>query len=154
VERWLRAEADAAGERDHAAHAHDVKRHDDHIRAFSVRREAPASAAGLTAWLNMLAGLRGANLLRVKGLVNVDGRPVVVQAVQSVLHEPRVLERWPSEDHGTRIVFITRDMEQAEVERTLALFDLQAPQERGRSAFDPEAYARFVELAQGFARGN
>ena len=150
VERWLKMEADpGAG----ATHAHAVKRHDDRIRTFSLRRDAPASAAGLTAWLNMLAGLRGANLLRVKGLVNVDGKPVVVQAVQSVLHEPQVLERWPSADHGTRIVFITRDMERAEIEGTLALFDLPAPEKSG-GAFDPEAYARFVRLAQGFAREN
>jgi G3E family GTPase len=154
VERWLRVEAGArggAGEQGHA-HAHDVERHDDRIRTFALRRDAPVSAAGLTAWLNMLAGLRGANLLRVKGLVNVDGEPVVVQAVQSVLHEPRVLERWPSEDHGTRIVFITRDLERAEVEKTLTLFDLHAPSGRGAGAFDPEAYARFVQLAQGFVR--
>ena len=158
VERWLNAEANAgiggARDRDHAGHAHDVERHDDHIRTFALRRDTPVSASGLTAWLNMLAGLRGANLLRVKGLVNVDGKPVVVQAVQSVLHEPRVLECWPSEDHDTRIVFITRDLEPAEVERTLALFDLHAPRERGGGAFDPEAYARFVQLAQGFVREN
>jgi G3E family GTPase len=149
VERWLSAEVAAA--HDHA-HAHEVKRHDDRIRTFSLRRDTPVNAAGLTAWLNLLAGLRGANLLRVKGLVNVDGQPVVVQAVQSVLHEPCVLERWPSADHGTRIVFITRDLEQAEVERTLALFDLPTPPERSAGAFDPEAYARFVQLAQAFSR--
>jgi G3E family GTPase len=154
VERWLNAEAHARAsvphEPGHAIHMPDFNRHDDRIRTFSLRREAPASAAGLTAWLNMLAGLRGANLLRVKGLVNVEGRPVLVQAVQSVLHEPQVLERWPSGDHGTRIVFITRDMERAEVERTLPLFDLSPPQEQGARSFDPQAYARFVELAQGF----
>jgi len=154
VERWLSAETAAGvGDHDHADQAHDAERHDDRIRTFALRRDAPASAAGLTAWLNMLAGLRGANLLRVKGLVNVEGRPVVVQAVQSVLHEPRVLERWPSADHSTRIVFITRDLEQAEIEPTLALFDLHAPR-RGAAAFDAEAYARFVQLAQGFVREN
>ena len=158
VERWLSAEAYAKTsvpcDLGHTVHAHATNRHDDHIRTFSLRRDAPTSAAGLTAWLNMLAGLRGANLLRVKGLVNVDGNPVVVQAVQSVLHEPRALEHWPSEDHGTRIVFITRDMEPAEVEKTLALFDLSPPRKESTCAFDAEAYASFVALAQGFRQEN
>lgn len=157
-ERWLScgAIAESGGTHDghDAGHAHRAGPHDDRIRTFVLRREAPTSAAGLTAWLNMLAGLRGASLLRVKGLVNVDGRPVVVQAVQSVLHEPRVLERWPSDDHATRIVFITRDLEQAEVQKTLALFDLELPRAQPAAGFDPEAYARFVRLAQGFAREN
>jgi G3E family GTPase len=148
VERWLAEEAYAAEARSHAHHAHDRNRHDDHIRAFALRREVPVTATGLTAWLDLLAGLRGANLLRVKGLVNVEGRPVVVQAVQSVVHEAVMLERWPSEDRGTRIVFITRDMEQAEIAGTMALFDLNPAHTAG--AIDPEAYARFVEMAGAF----
>ena len=57
-----------------------------------------------------MAALKGANLLRVKGIVNVAGSPVVVHVVQSVIHEPVVLESWPSADRSTRIVFITRGM--------------------------------------------
>lgn len=151
VERWLGEEAYAQAERvgrhahDHSAH--DVNRHDDRIRAFALRHEAPITADGMTAWLNLLAGLRGANLLRVKGIVNVEGTPVVVQAVQSVLHEPLALECWPSADRSTRIVFITRDMERAEVERTLALFNLNPAPVAGVGMIDPETYARFVEMA-------
>ena len=151
VERWLSEEAYAgAGQHDHEAHVHDVNRHDDHIRAFSLRHDAPITMTGLAAWLDMLAGLRGANLLRVKGLINVEGEPVVVHAVQSVLHEPLMLERWPSDDHGTRIVFITRDLRREEIEKTLALFSLNPARRPAGSALDPEAYARFVELAGAF----
>ena len=59
-------------------------------------------------WLDMLASLRGANLLRVKGVLNVEGDPVVVHAVQTVVHEPVVLDAWPTDDHRSRLVFITR----------------------------------------------
>jgi hypothetical protein len=86
----------------------------------------------------------------VKGLVNVEGAPVVVHAVQSVLHEPLALARWPSEDRSTRIVFITRDMGRIEVERTLALFELNPAQSAGTQMIDPDAYARFTELASAF----
>jgi G3E family GTPase len=149
VERWLREDAYASAPAHGHTHAQDVNRHDAHIRAFSLRHEKPVSGSGLTAWLNLLAGLRGVNLLRVKGLVNVEGRPVVVQAVQSVLHEPVELERWPSADHASRIVFITRDMAREEVERTLVLFDLHPGQPSGNT-FDLEAYQRFVQMAGAF----
>ncbi len=150
VERWLREDAYAANpEHAHAHHHPDVNRHDAHIRAFSLRHKNPISGSGLTAWLNMLAGLRGVNLLRVKGLVNVEGRPVVVQAVQSVLHEPVELDCWPDDDHTSRIVFITRDMPREEVERTLALFDLNPGLPNGKT-FDLEAYQRFVQMAGAF----
>ena len=154
VERWLSEAAYAGhaqhGEHGNLAHAHDVNRHDGHIRAFALRHDGPITMTGLAAWLDLLAGLRGANLLRVKGLVNVEGEPVVVHAVQSVLHEPVRLERWPCDDRGSRIVFITRDMRREEVEKTLALFNLNPARPAAGGAFDPQAYARFAELAGAF----
>ena len=151
VERWLGEDA-----YHEAAHAHgeanDVNRHDAHIRAFCVRHEAPVSSAGLMAWLNLLAGLKGAHLLRVKALVNVDGEPIVVHAVQSVIHEPIVLDTWPSADRSTRIVFIVRDMERHDIERTLELFDLHVAERPAGALIDPHEYARFVQAAARLRR--
>jgi G3E family GTPase len=157
VERWLNEQAypgiDESGEHVHEPGKDGADPHAGHIRSFSLRHGAPVTMTGLAAWLNLLAGLRGARLLRVKGLVNVEGNPVVVHAVQSVLHEPVMLDRWPSEDHDTRIVFITRNLRREEVEGTLALFGLNPARARAAGAFDPEAYARFVELAGAFQPG-
>jgi G3E family GTPase len=155
VERWLNEAAFVKAEHT-ALHRRPVRgrnRHGDRIRAFAIRRESVVTGAGLAAWLNMLAALKGANLLRVKGLVNVEGRPVAVHAVQSVIHEPIVLEAWPSADRGTRIVFITRDMARAELEATLPALELEARRTNKGVAIDPEAYARFARAAAGFRAG-
>ena len=154
VARWLAEEAfhEAAHEHGEAHGAADVNRHDAHIRAFCLRHETPVSSAGLMAWLNLLAGLKGAHLLRVKALVNVDGQPVVVHAVQSVIHEPIVLDAWPSEDRSTRIVFIVRDMERPDIERTLELFDLRVAERPAGALIDPQEYARFVAAAAAMRR--
>jgi G3E family GTPase len=125
-------------------------RHGDGIRAFAVRHEEPITGAGLAAWLNLMATLKGARLLRVKGIVNVAGSPVVVHVVQSVIHEPVTLESWPSKDHGTRIVFITRGMERSEIESTLPALGLDAIRRAAGAAIDPAAYGRFVRAAAGF----
>ena len=143
LQRWLGIEACVAAE----AHA---GRHDERIRAFCLYRDRPVTAAGLMTWLNLLAAMRGANLLRVKGLLNVEGKPVVVQAVQTLIHEPVELARWPNADRRSRLVFITRDVERAAIERTLAALELGAGPRAAPGALDPQAYARFVEVAQAF----
>ena len=101
-------------------------------------------------WLYLLAGLRGANLLRVKGLLNVEGRPVVVHAVQTLLDEPVTLERWPDADRRSRLVFITRDMDRADIDKTLAALEFTGAAGGAQSAFDPGTYARFVKAAKAF----
>lgn len=154
VERWLNEAAFTRAARvPLQARRSRAAGHDGRIRAFSVRREGAVSGTGLMAWLNLLAALKGANLLRVKALVNVEGRPVAVHAVQSVIHEPVALESWPSADRDTRIVFITRDMGRAELEATLPALELETRRPGRGAAIDPEAYARFVQAAAGFRAG-
>jgi len=148
VERWLNEAAFVRAER--APLLAKRGRHGGGIASFAVRREGPVSAAGLMAWLNLLAALKGGNLLRVKGLVNVEGRPVAVHAVQSVIHEPVELDKWPSADRDSRIVFITRGMARAQLEATLPALDLAARRPGAGVAIDPEAYARFARAAAGF----
>jgi len=145
VERWLNEEAYSKVEPLRAA-----GRHGDGIDVFAVRHDGHVTGAGLAAWLNLMVTLKGARLLRVKGIVNVAGSPVVVHVVQSVIHEPVTLESWPSEDRDTRIVFITRGMERQEVEATLPALGLDATRRAAGAAIDPAAYQRFVSAAAGF----
>src|SRR5438067_6969787 len=60
----------------------------------------------------VLSALRGADLLRVKGLVAVAQcrGPVVVHFVQHVAHPPVELEEWPDDDRRSRLVFVTRGL--------------------------------------------
>jgi G3E family GTPase len=133
VQRWLRDEA-FAGEHSHhhdAEHGHeagplDVNRHDDRIRAFCITREKPISWAALSTWLDALATMRGDDLLRLKAIVALSDRPsepVVVHGVQHLFHPPVLLPQWPSDDHRTRMVFITRDLPREAIEKTLAAFE-------------------------------
>jgi G3E family GTPase len=149
VQRWLHDEAYAVEhvhqhQHDHAHEAeddhdhghetghHDVNRHDDRIHAFCVVRDAPVLWDAFAAWLDIMAAMRGDDLLRVKGIVNIvdrPGRPVVVHGVQHLFHPPTLLEAWPSEDHRTRLVFIVRDIEREAIEDTLRIFGEVTPEQ-------------------------
>ncbi len=91
------------------------------IRAFTLRYAQPLDEGGLAAALDMLLAFRPKNLLRMKAIVNLAGRdkPQVLHAVQHVLYPPAELPAWPDEDHGSRFVFITADLEEEFVARLL-----------------------------------
>lgn len=99
----------------------DLPTHAEHatgISTFCVWFDAPFSWASLAAIIQVLTTLRGPDLLRVKGLVHVVDAPgpVVVQGAQHLFHEPATLEAWPSDDHRSRLVFITRGLERHTIE--------------------------------------
>jgi G3E family GTPase len=63
--------------------------------------------------MEALIALRGADLLRVKGVLDVAGcrGPVVVQFVGHLAHPPVELDRWPDGERTSRIVFIARNVD-------------------------------------------
>ncbi len=105
-------------------HSHDVNRHNDHIHAFCFAIDDPISDETLAAWLEILMSFVGSNILRVKGILNVEGNPlpVVIHGVQHIFHSPVTLPAWPSEDRRSRLVFITRDVDKDVIEKTFHAF--------------------------------
>ena len=142
VQRWMNEEA-FAGEGDdahqhgrHEEHDHghsqavDVNRHDDHIATFCLYVDRPLPWHALLDWLDDLTSQKGDHLLRVKGVVNVEGEaaPFAIQCVQATCYTPLRLPAWPDDDHRSRIVFITKDLPKSAVEVSLsAMLSTLAP---------------------------
>ena len=123
VTAWLQSEHAADhhhhdhhhGHHHHHHHHHDPDRHDAHIRAFSLLTDVPIAASALELFIDLLRSAHGPNLLRVKGLVKLadhDDQPILLHGVQHVFHPPVRLAQWPDADHRTRVVFITRNLDE------------------------------------------
>jgi G3E family GTPase len=112
VKRWLAAEAYEDAAHHHGHHHHDVNRHDERIRAFSYATDQAIPASMFDMFIELLRSLHGPDMLRLKGIVKIADMPetpVVVHGVQHLFHPTVRLERWPDEDHRTRMVLIMRD---------------------------------------------
>lgn len=123
------------------AHAHDVNRHDEHIRAHCFVLEGAVSWSGLAAWCRIVVAAFGDRLLRCKGLLEIadSGEIVFLQGVQRVFHPPERLPAWPDPDQRSRLVCITRDVAQAELERTLCALRLPSGSDPSVTLADLEA---------------
>ncbi|WP_090733642.1 CobW family GTP-binding protein [Azotobacter beijerinckii] len=114
-------------DRHHRVHTHHhAGEHDSGIRSYSIVRDEPVSWQRFATWLELISSMRGDDLLRVKGIVNVlehPDQPIVVHGVQHVFHPYRTLEKWPGKDRRTRLVFITRNIDREDIETTLQVFE-------------------------------
>jgi G3E family GTPase len=115
-----------------------VHHHTEGIGTFSLVRTEPIHAATLALFVSALADNCGADLLRVKGIVQVSERPerpAVVHGVQHVYFPPQWLPRWPSPDRRTRMVFIGRAIPAGWPQALLDLLDAEVAQAAiGRAA--------------------
>jgi G3E family GTPase len=107
LEQWLRPfDTDR-----HHGHHHLPFRHDA-IDSVVLRHDQPIAWRSLQVWLTSLLSLRGDSVLRLKGLVWLQGetRPVVLQGVHHVLHPPVHLDRDTQPASATQVVLITRGL--------------------------------------------
>ena len=136
--RFLRRSRQAsgcAGWLAHEAHGHVQHHHKDDITSFCIVRDQPLHAVTLPLLLSALAENCGADLLRMKGLVNVveePQRPAVIHGVQHVYHAPVWLARWPSDDRRTRMVFIGRNIRESWARSLIELIDAEVANEIAR----------------------
>ena len=129
VRTWLKAEAYRALPKSASPFIRPAPatRHDERFHAFTVSLDKPIAWPRLIEALELLTSLRGDQLLRIKGIVNVAGedRPRVIHAVQHTIYPPAQLAAWPDIDRVSRLVFITRDIDEAFVRDTLASFMIE-----------------------------
>ena len=127
LERWLSTSATALRE---AGQSGALQRpvaplggpHDAAIRSFCLEFDKPFTWDALNSVLQVLAALRGPDLLRMKGIVHVAGEPgpVVIQGAQHLFHPPVRLEPRRQADPRSRIVFIVRDIPRVSIEALFA----------------------------------
>jgi G3E family GTPase len=87
------------------------------VTSFVIEHDKPIEWLSFARAMETLIALRGADLLRIKGILNVAGcrGPVVVQYVQHLAHPPVELETWPDQNRNGRVVFITRNISQQNI---------------------------------------
>jgi G3E family GTPase len=111
---------------------HALGRHAADVASSTVLLDEPLDWTAFGIWLSMLLNRHGDAVLRVKGILSVQGMsaPVFINAVQHIVHPPQHMERWPSDDRRSRIVFITRGIDHAVLRRSLAAFSNSRDRER------------------------
>jgi len=106
---------------------------DDRIATASITLDAPVPQTIFDFWLDTLIALRGPSILRVKGIIHLEGLPTpfVFHGVQHIFDPPVPLEGWPEDDRTSRIVVIARDVSKAELQDSLAILRMRPGAEGG-----------------------
>jgi G3E family GTPase len=94
------------------------------VHGFALAFEGALDWTMFGIWLTMLLHRHGSEVLRVKGILNVEGSdtPVAVHGVQHLVHPPVHMAAWPDGDRRSHLVFVVDGLERAVLERSLGIF--------------------------------
>lgn len=113
------------------------------ISSISMTVASPIDWTAFGLWLTMLLNRHGERVLRVKGILNLKGeeRPVAVHGVQHLVHTPVHMDRWPSDDHTSRLVFIVDGLDATVLKRSFKAFTLAGMSEAPSAGLPPAVAA-------------
>lgn len=97
----------------------DTHQHDESIYSVSIAQPGIVSGDKLNRWLNQLIQLKGTDIFRMKGILDVDAqeRRFVFQGVHMIL-DGRPGRPWqPGEERKNEIVFIGRNLDAAQLKQ-------------------------------------
>lgn len=104
------------------------------VYSFELALDDPLDWTAFGLWLSMLLSRHGEHILRVKGVLRVDGSewPLAVHGVQHTVYPPVHLESLTAWQGGSRLIFITRGLTQDVIEQSLRTFLVRVSAPAGR----------------------
>lgn len=116
--RWLDA-LDQVVEPDEERRFVGTHSHDEDIGSVGLATSTPLTLDRINAWLGPLIRTRGQDILRIKGVLNIDGddRRWVFQGVHMLIDSAADRDWRPNEPRRSELVLIGRALDRAELER-------------------------------------
>ncbi len=92
------------------------------IHSFALTFAAPLDGRKLEGIIEAVRMVYGAKILRMKGIVAIAGeeQPIVIHGVAQAFYPTEQLPAWPTADRRSRIVFITKDLEETAIRTAFA----------------------------------
>jgi len=122
------------------------------VKSISVNIKHDITKDGLKLWLNALARFKSNNLLRMKGIIKVENKILLINAVQKVFHEPIKLDKWPFDDKQSKIVFITKNLHDEDLIKTVQVLNFKKERKNKikKLSFSKRDYSNFVNAMSKF----
>ncbi|MDX3929711.1 MAG: GTP-binding protein [Shinella sp.] len=98
--------------------------HQAAVSSFVMTVDGAIDWTSFGIWLTMLLNRHGERVLRVKGILNLEGeeRPVAIHGVQHLVHPPVHMNAWPTADRHSQIVFIVDGLDATLLKRSFEAF--------------------------------
>jgi G3E family GTPase len=105
----------------------DLSARDAHlhgVRSFALSLDESLNWTAFGIWMTMLLHRHGADILRVKGMLAIEGNPgpVLFHCAQHLVHPPEHLANWNDRQRRSRLVFIVRNLSPALIEQSFRAF--------------------------------
>ena len=99
---------------------HKEKLISEEIKTINIEKNIECSYEGVVMWMDLISIFKSDRILRSKSILNIDGKPAILESVRQVFHPIRYLKKWPYKNKVNKLFFVCKKgIDKLEILKTL-----------------------------------
>ena len=122
------------------------------IKTIKFDHKLTCTYEGVVMWMDLISIFKSDRILRSKSILNINGKPAVLESVRQVFHPIRYLDKWPYKDKTNKFFFVCqKDINKSEIVKSLDCLDISVKKNSKSKLINQKDFMNFKSL---FAKQN
>jgi len=98
-------------------------------------------------WMDLISIFKSDRILRSKSILNINGKPAILESVRQVFHPIRYLKKWPYKNKTNKLFFVCQnDIDIKEIKKSLDCLNIKVKKSSSDKLINVKDFASFKNL--------
>lgn len=117
------------------------------IKTIKLDHKLTCTYEGVVMWMDLISIFKSDRILRSKSILNINGKPAVLESVRQVFHPIRYLDKWPYKDKANKFFFVCqKDINKSEIVKSLDCLDISVKKNSKSKLINQKDFMNFKSL--------
>jgi len=117
------------------------------IKTIKLEIPLECSYEGVVMWMDLISIFKSDRILRSKSILNINGKPAILESVRQVFHPIRYLKKWPYKNKTNKLFFVCQnDIDIKEIKKSLDCLNIKVKKSSSDKLINVKDFASFKNL--------
>ena len=120
---------------------------DKKIKTIKLDIPLECTYEGVVMWMDLISIFKSDRILRSKSILNINGKPAILESVRQVFHPIRYLKKWPYKNKMNKLFFVCQnDIGIEEIKKSLDCLSIIVKKNSSSKLIDVNDFSVFKNL--------
>jgi len=127
--------------------SHKEKLISEEIKTINLTKAINCTYEGVVMWMDLISIFKSDRILRSKSILNIGGKPAILESVRQVFHPIKYLKKWPYKDKTNKLFFVCKKgIDKAEILKTMDCLSIKVGKAPKNKLINVKDFSNFKRL--------
>ena len=119
------------------------------IKTINFDYKLECTYEGVVMWMDLISIFKSDRILRSKSILNINGKPAILESVRQVFHPIRYLKKWPYKNKLNKLFFVCqKEIDKKEIIKTLDCLNISVKKNESKNSklINQKDFSKFKSL--------